>query len=860
MPEPSIAPEVKHQRLLELDSAQLVSQTNSCDDFPRKTSNFPEEYKSTPNTFSNLNADKIQNNANQSINQKNGNIFRHRRAWGEIFRKEFDVTWQHQILEPVLGCLKKNKYPIEIHRLEKDLVYLCAKSINKRRQLFISFPISPVSLGILLIVYYAHLSREEKDIYHTHHAINPRNFVIWIRPNDNGQISTLRTTKAVNLVDAQDTHYYLSERVICLPTSKFDEFSKTKRLRVVMVRSLSEAVELFKNTSYCSLVVLDDASGQTYLSSSSYGRKAFELAKLCSNKQIPLVGIVPPWTMKDIEEQEKNEIASVNFWPVDFLALRSYPQERFFAHSHTKNLHPIEESSLRLERKRQSLKEAQVTIRTFNFDTEDEEKIAELFRESSDLLLDLAKSPQFRGVWANGWAIWRDLSAPVLPIYLLWEQFLEGALKRLEQAASRCGDAKALTVSSLLHSLAKRMKKLNRNPFLEFLEEAGKETIIAVEKANRANALEEFLQERSNALEYLTVLPISELEGKGGERLLVIGQPKARHRDLLQTTFFKKIDVLLWSVLAERAERWWSNLEVDAREWHRNTWIALTGKEQIGCYGYSPEYTSVQVIHTNKAKLYKGIDLSRLEARFSTLSDTSLDSGLTNHTSRNLESHYLVEFEGGLKIRVAPNSEFLVLLRKQTQVVTVRELTVGTKAILFEGMTRNELFAQKAGLLDDTKVNLSYHALLAGWRNLVEQQIKHLGLQTVSERLGMDTDLSIGEQTISSNWLNGDDLLSLPRKKEHFFWFIPKEAHSGFDDFWERANELRNKRRQLGRVISACAEEGWKDRRPDEIVFRYQQVVITVGELQDAMQILKVQSSPKLIQQPPEYPFNLLFS
>lgn len=198
----------------------------------------------------------------------------------------------------------------------------------------------------------------------------------------------------------------------------------------------------------------------------------------------------------------------------------------------------------------------------------------------------------------------------------------------------------------------------------------------------------------------------------------------------------------------------WSNLEVDAREWHRNTWIALTGKEQIGCYGYSPEYTSVQVIHTNKVKLYKGIDLSSLEARFSTLSDTSLDSGLTNHSSRNLESHYLVEFEGGLKIRVAPNSEFLVLLRKQTQVVAVRELIAGTKAILFEGMTRNELFAQKAGLLDDTKVNYLYRVHLEAWRELVRQQIERLGLETVSEHLGIDTDLSIGEQTISSNWLN----------------------------------------------------------------------------------------------------------
>jgi hypothetical protein len=67
------------------------------------------------------------------------------------------------------------------------------------------------------------------------------------------------------------------------------------------------------------------------------------------------------------------------------------------------------------------------------------------------------------------------------------------------------------------------------------------------------------------------ILPISEVRGLGGEKLIVIGQPKACHRDILQTTLFSKIDVLLWSVLAERAERWWSNLEVDAREWHRKT-------------------------------------------------------------------------------------------------------------------------------------------------------------------------------------------------------------------------------------------------------------------------------------------------
>ena len=82
-----------------------------------------------------------------------------RRAWGEIFRESFNLEWTHQVLDPLLGRLKRKKHSIQIHRLEKDLIYLSALSISKCNQLFISFPVSPVSLGVLLVAYYAHLSR-----------------------------------------------------------------------------------------------------------------------------------------------------------------------------------------------------------------------------------------------------------------------------------------------------------------------------------------------------------------------------------------------------------------------------------------------------------------------------------------------------------------------------------------------------------------------------------------------------------------------------------------------------------------------------------------------------------------------------
>jgi hypothetical protein len=171
-------------------------------------------------------------------------------AWGEIFRESFHSEVRHQVFERILGCLKRNRYSIQINTLEKDLTYLSALNISKKRQLFISLPVSPVSLGILLVIYYAHLFREERDIYHTHHAISAKDFVIWIRPQDNGKISNLRTTRAFNLIEREDTHCALSEKIACLPAYKFEESSQSQRLRVVMVRSLSEAVELFKKSQY----------------------------------------------------------------------------------------------------------------------------------------------------------------------------------------------------------------------------------------------------------------------------------------------------------------------------------------------------------------------------------------------------------------------------------------------------------------------------------------------------------------------------------------------------------------------------------------------------------------------------------
>ncbi|MGL4622916.1 MAG: hypothetical protein ACRCZS_28325, partial [Chroococcidiopsis sp.] len=433
------------------------------------------------------------------------------------------------------------------------------------------------------------------------------------------------------------------------------------------------------------------------------------------------------------------------------------------------------------------------------------------------------------------------------------------ALNRLQIAAYKSKNDKAINLHNLLISLALRLQKLNPNPFMEIIRDSNGETVVAVEDGERANALEEFLIGHTSFLSIPQVLPLSQIRGMGGEKLIVIGQPKACYRDILQATFFCRIDVLLWSVLSERAERWWSNLEIDAREWHRKTWRVLTENKDEGRYGFSPEYTSVRIVNTGKANLNKSINLSNLEEFFSSLTVNSLDSGLTNYIATNVESHYLVEFGRGLKIRVAPGSEFLVLLGKKAHVVSVREITLGTNIVLFDGMTRDELFAQKAGLLEDTKVNYLYRVQLEYWRELVKQQVKRSNLQTICQEIRRDTLIPIGEETIKYNWMSGDDLLSLPREKKHFFWFIPPLAHSGFEEFWAKANDLRIKRRQLGLVISACAQEGWKERSVDEIVFQHKQVFITVGELRDAMLVLKVQSKPQLIRQPPEFPYNRLF-
>lgn len=836
------------------------------------TSILSVEQSFTENLESNLSSEQLQQEADESSEYDSptetqtcvtpAKLIGIRRTWGEIFRESFNSEIRYQVFDRVLGCLKRDKHSIQIHPLEKDLVYLSAFNIYKKRQLFISFPVVPISLGILLVSYYAHLPRDKRDIYNINHAVSAKDFVIWIRPQDNGQISNLRTTRAFNIVNKQEDDYLLRERIVCLPAYKFDESSRSERLKVVMVRSLSDAAELLKQSSYCSLVVIDDPSGRTYPSPSSYGNEAYKLATVCRQKEIPMVGIIPPWVMKDIEYHEEKHPCGISLWAVDFWFLRSYPEERSF-YANRGIIHPIEESYLLLEKKRKSLREPQVIIKTFDFETENNERIAELFKETSDLLIDLAKQPQLRNVGVTGWEIWRHLSAPVLPFYLLWGKFIENLLNRLQIAANKSKDDKALNLHNLLTSLAIRLQKLNPNPFIEIIKVSDGEIIVAVEDAERADALENFFKESSASSSITQILPLGQIRGLGGEKLIVIGQPKACYRDILQTTFFRNIDVLLWSFLSERAERWWSNLAIDARKWHRKTWQILTedkelGKE-LGLYGFSPEYTSVQVVNIGKATLSKNIDLSKIEESFSNLSGSSLDSSLTNYISNNLNSHYIVEFERGLKIKVAPGSDFLVLSSKKAQVVSIKEITAGTKVILFDGMTRNELFAQKTGLLDDTKVNYLYRIQLDAWRELVKQQIKKLGVQTVSQQISRDTGTPIGKETIQFNWINGNDLLSLPREKEHFFWFIPPLVHADFEDFWLQANDLRIKRRHLGQVISACAQEGWKERKPDEIVFQYKQVFITVGELQDAMLVLTVRVKPKLIHQPPEYPINRLF-
>lgn len=626
-----------------------------------------------------------------------------------------------------------------------------------------------------------------------------------------------------------------------------------------MVRSLSEATELLKKSQYCSFVVLDDPSGCTHRSPYQYGNQTFKLTNLCHQKQIPLIGIIPPWTMKHIEYQENKNHLGILLWPIDFFALYSYPKEKRLLASSIQNIHPIEESFSRIERKRQSLREASVRIITFNFETKDEERIAELFQESSELLLELAQQPELRRIWGTGWEIWRHLAAPVLPFYLLREKFIEKDMKRLQLATQKSKIDRALSLYDLLSSLICRLQKVNENPFISMIESVDVNTIVAVNNAHQATALEQFLKDKKGLISSIQILPMSQIRDLGGDKLIIIGQPKARYRDILQTTFFAEIDVLLWSVLAKRAEHWWSNLEVDAREWHRKTWSILTEEKPIGCYGFSPHYSNVKIIHQGTAQVSKKISLFQLEERFNRLSGDSLNSALSSSAYQDLDEYYEVEFKEGWKIRVPPHSKFLMLLRKKTHLVVVNELVAGTRVVLFDGMNREELFAEKAGLLDDTKVNYIYRIKLDAWREFVKKKVKQVGLEKLYRYIASETGYSIGKETVQYYWMNGNDLLSLPQKKEHFFWFIPPLIQSEFEDFWQTANDLRNKRRQLGQVISACAQEGWTDKESEEVIFQHHRVSITVGELREAMQFLIVKSSPKLIRHPPVFPVNRLF-
>jgi hypothetical protein len=774
----------------------------------------------------------------------------YQQSWVEEFCAQ--ISWERiqTQFDPLLGHLKVGKpigagnwsrsYPLQIHRSEKDLVYLIAIALAKNAQLFLSLPVTPNSLGILTVAYYATLSG----------AISPKNFVIWIRPRDNGQIQNLRIARTVDDVMS------FSDRLVCIPSSKFDESVKENRLKIVTVRSLEEGRELLKQSKYCSLVILDDDLGRTCPSPSQYGNEAFNLANLCQQRQIPMIGVVPPWSMRTLERHENKHQTGIGLWAIDPPALCSYPNENNLFGSSALS-HPIEESFRAINQRREFLSAPQVTLRTFSLSVEDEERIASAFQEASALLIALGNRPDLRQVWGTGWEIWRDLSAPVLPSHLLWEKFLEGALKRLEAAAERCGEPQALILHRVLHSLAVRLQKLSRNPFVEWLEKLGSETTIAIADTSRLDALNDFLLARGNS-SVPKIATISDLQGQAGTHLVVIGQPKARYRSFLQTCFFQKVDVLLWAALADGAEHWWSGLEIDSRAWHIRTWRSLTQQEVFGRYGYSYRPIPVEIEHQDTTQLNRGVDVSKLEEQFSQLSYASLDSGRSNSTSNELDTHYCVTFEGNFQIRVSVSSEFLVLIKQQAQVVSVKELAVGTKVVLFEGMNRDELFEQKAGLLEETRTNWQYRTLLDAWRELVKQRTQQFDYLSISRQIYYESGVDISEAAIQT-WLNGDDLLTLPRLKEHFLWFIPPRAHSGFEEFWNTANNLRKARRQLGRVISECAQEGWRDRDADDIIFQYQQVFITAGELRDAMQILKVLQPPELISHPPTYPINRLF-
>ncbi|MGB3532401.1 MAG: hypothetical protein WBA13_02680 [Microcoleaceae cyanobacterium] len=838
---PPLSKEICH-KILGVEYTNLISSDSSwVEVFQNKTS--PQE--------------NINNSCFEEILESSKVIIT--QEWSNIFRDTFaDLEYKEYFIR-LIGCLKKHKHPIEIHRLEKDLIYLISLAIQQKKQLIFSFPVSSVALGILSIAFYASLPRELRVNPANQSSFKKRNFIIWVRPQNNGQILTLRTTQAFNLKDYQYSYCQISDQLTCLPIYNFEESVNSNKTRVVMVRSLSEATELLKKSQYCSFVVLDDPSGCTHRSPYQYGNKTFKLTNLCHQKQIPLIGIIPPWTMKHIEFQENKNHLGILLWPIDFFALYSYPKEKRLLAGSTQNIHPIEESCSIIERKRQSLREAQVNIMTFNFETEDEERIAELFQESSELLLELAQQPKLRKIWGIGWEIWRHLAAPILPFYLLWEKFIENGMKRLQLATQKSKIAQAQSLYDILYSLIFRLQKIKINPFISRIESAVLHTVVAVHNAHQATALEQFLKEKKCLVSSIQILPMSQIRDLGGDKLIIIGQPKARYRDILQTTFFSEIDVLLWSVLAKRAERWWSNLEVDAREWHRKTWSILTEDKPIGCYGFSPHYSNVKIIHQGTVQVSKKISLFQLEERFNRLSGDSLNSALSSSAYQDLEEYYEVEFKEGWKIRVPSNSEFLMLLRKQTHLVIVNELVAETRVVLFDGMNREELFAEKAGLLDDTKVNYFYRIKLDVWREFVKQKVKQVGLEKLCRYIASETGYSIGKETVQYYWMNGNDLLSLPQKKEHFFWFIPPLSRSDFEEFWQTANNLRNKRRQLGQVISACAQEGWTDKESEEVIFRHHQVSITVGELREAMQFLIIKSSPKLIRHPPILPVNRLY-
>lgn len=737
------------------------------------------------------------------------------------------------------------KHSIKVHRVEKDLVYLTTLSINKRNQLFISLPVTPVSVGTMVVAYSAQISE----------YLSSKAFVLWIGTEEDSKIKSLRTAKAFNFIDPWQSRINFKEKIVCWTADRINEPLSGNRLKVIIARSLEEGVELLQRFHNCSLVVLDDPSGQTYPSKDKYGEKAFGLARVCRERNIPLVGIVPPWAMKDIED---NQILAPNrenvlLWPMDFFTLRSYPDDGHIFDKNRNRHHPIEESFLRLERKRKCLHEAQVTIRTFSCQV----KIADLFQSSSELLLELARQPQCQTLWETGWEIWRDMAAPILPFELLWEQSISRKLARLEQAASN--SPQAMRLQEMLQTLGQRLVSLNENPFLEVILRTEPETVVAIENAEGALALEEFLMASRPRKLMPQILPIGQIKDLGGEKLIVLGQPKAFHRDLLQRSFFHKVEVLLWSALGDNAERWWSNLEVDARSWHRKTWLELTGKDQMVRYGYSPQPTSVQVLSTVKSTENQSLNISRIEESFNSLTGLHTDTEGINWILKNLEDHYLVELEQGQKIRVERDSEFLLLWRRQTLVVTAPDLRIGPKVVLYEGMNRDWLFAQKVGLLEDTKDNFLYRAQLDSWRSAVRQEVEHSGLSAVCQKLLLDTGVPVEQETVQSKWMGSHDLLGVPREKAHFFWFIPPVAREGFEEFWEKADALRIKRRALGDAICACAIDGWKDRKPDEIIFRYGRVWITVGELRDGMQLLKLQSDPQLIPEKPAFPFNRLF-